>query len=42
MISAGLIVHHHLCLFVQFNAFVMVVGSTRRLNQIFKRFVAPF
>ena len=33
MISAGAsIVHHHLRLFVQFNAFIVVVGSTRRIE----------
>ena len=33
--------HHHLSLLVELDTFVVVVGGTCRLNQIFKRFVAP-
>ena len=33
--------HHYLSLFVQFNTLVVVVGSAGRLNQIFKRLIAP-
>jgi hypothetical protein len=37
----SLIVHHYLSLFVQFDAFVVVRFSACRLDQIFKRLVAP-
>lgn len=37
----SLIVHHHLRLLVQFDALVVVGFGARRLNQIFKRLVAP-
>ena len=33
--------HHYLSLFVQFNTLVVVVGSAGRLNEIFKRLIAP-
>ncbi|MNZ43086.1 hypothetical protein D3C78_606780 [compost metagenome] len=33
--------HHYLSLFVQFDTLVMVIGRTCRLNQVFKRLVAP-
>src|SRR5690606_28307173 len=37
----SLIVHNNLRLLVQFNTFVVIVGRTRRLDQIFKWLVAP-